>query len=40
MGKGLWIALGVVGVLVLAALMVFGSYVGARNLMVAKDQNV
>ena len=40
MGKGLWIALGVVGVLVLAALMVFGSYVGARNQMVAKDQNV
>jgi LemA protein len=40
MGKGLWIALGVVGVLVLAALMVFGSYVTARNQMVAKDQTV
>jgi LemA protein len=40
MSKGLWIALGVLGVLVLAALMVFGSYVGARNQMVAKDQNV
>ena len=40
MSKGLWIALGVVGVLVLAVLMVFGSYVGARNQMVAKDQNV
>ncbi len=40
MSKGLWIALGVFGVLVLAALMVFGSYVGARNQMVAKDQNV
>jgi LemA protein len=40
MGKGLWIALGVVGVLVLAVLMVFGSYVTARNQMVAKDQNV
>jgi len=40
MSKGLWIALGVVGVLVLMVLMVFGSYVGARNQMVAKDQNV
>lgn len=40
MSKGLWIALGVVGVLVLVVLMVFGSYVGARNDMVAKDQNV
>jgi LemA protein len=38
--KGLWIALGVVGVLVLGALMAFSSYVGARNQMVAKDQNV
>ena len=40
MSKGLWIALGVVGVLVLVVLMVFGSYVTARNQMVAKDQNV
>ena len=40
MSKGLWIVLGVLGVLVLAALMVFGSYVGARNQMVAKDQAV
>ena len=40
MSKGLWIALGVVGVLVLVVLMVFGSYVGARNQMVAKDQAV
>jgi len=40
MSKGLLIALGVVGVLVLIVLMVFGSYVGARNQMVAKDQNV
>jgi LemA protein len=30
----------VVGVFILALLMVFGSYVGARNEMVAKDQNV
>jgi LemA protein len=40
MTKGLWIALGVVGVLVLVVLMVFGSYVSARNEMVAKDQAV
>jgi len=40
MSKGLLITLGVVGVLVLVVLMVFGSYVGARNQMVAKDQNV
>ncbi len=30
----------VVGVLILAVLMVFGSYVSAKNQMVAKDQNV
>ena len=40
MSKGLWIALGVVGVFVLALLMVFSSYVSARNQMVAKDQAV
>src|ERR1017187_10091529 len=38
--KALWVVLGIVGVLVLAALMVFGSYVSAKNQMVAKDQNV
>ena len=40
MSRGLWIGLGVVGVLVLALLMVFGSYVGAKNQMVAKDEVV
>jgi LemA protein len=40
MSKGLWIALGVVGVLVLAVLMLAGSFIGARNQMVAKDQAV
>ena len=40
MSKGLWIALGVVGVFVLILLMVFGSYVGAKNQMVAKDEFV
>jgi len=40
MSKGLWIVLGVVGVLVLALLMGFSSYVSARNQMVALDQKV
>lgn len=40
MRKALWIVLGIFGVLVVAALMVFGSYVSARNQMVAKDQAV
>jgi len=37
MRRGLWIAVGVVVVLVLGALLVFGSYVSARNQMVAKQ---
>jgi LemA protein len=40
MSKGLWITLGVVGVFILALLMVFGSYIGAKNQMVAKDEVV
>jgi LemA protein len=40
MRRGLWIAVGVVVVLVLAALLVFGSYVSARNQMVAKQNGV
>ncbi|HLY39751.1 MAG TPA: LemA family protein [Terracidiphilus sp.] len=40
MSKGLWIALGAVGVVILVLLMVFGSYVSARNQMVQLDQNV
>ena len=40
MSKGLGIVLAVVAVLVLVVLMVFGSYVSARNQMVAKDQGV
>jgi LemA protein len=40
MSRGLLIALGVVGVLILAVLMVFGSYVSAKNQMVAKDEIV
>jgi LemA protein len=40
MSRGLWIALGVVGVLVLFVLMIFGSYVSAQKQMVAKDESV
>ena len=40
MKHGTLIALGILAILVLAALMVFGSFVSARNQMVAKDQNV
>ena len=40
MSKGLLVGLGVVGVIVLALLLVGGSYVSARNQMVAKDQAV
>ena len=40
MSRGLVITLAVVGVIVLAVLLVFGSYVSARNQMVAKDQDV
>jgi LemA protein len=40
MSKGLGILLAVVGVLVLVALLVGGSYVSAKNQMVAKDQVV
>jgi len=40
MSKGLLVGLGVVGVIILALLMVGGSYVSAKNQMVAKDQAV
>ena len=40
MSRGLGITLAVVGVLVLAVFLVFGSYVSAKNQMVAKDQIV
>ena len=40
MSKGLWITLGILGVLVLVVLMVFGSYVSAQKQMVAKDETV
>ncbi len=40
MSRGLGITLGVVGVLVVVVLMIFGSYVSAKNQMVAKDEIV
>jgi LemA protein len=40
MSRALWVVLGVVGVIVLAGLMVFGSFKSAQNQMVAKDQAV
>ena len=40
MSKALGITLAVVGVFVIVILMVFGSYVSAKNQMVAKDQVV
>ena len=40
MSRGLWIALGVVGVFVLAILMVYGSFVSTQHELVAKDEAV
>jgi len=40
MSRALGITLAVVGVLLLVVFMVFGSYISAKNQMVAKDQNV
>jgi LemA protein len=40
MSKGLGITLAVLAVLLLAVITVFGSYVGAKNQMVSKDQAV
>ncbi|HEX4036599.1 MAG TPA: LemA family protein [Acidobacteriaceae bacterium] len=37
MRRGLWIALAVIGVIVLAGLLVFGSFVSAQKQMVAKQ---
>jgi len=40
MRRGLWIAIGVVVVIFLVILMIFGSYVSAKNQMVAKQESV
>ena len=38
--KALWVALGVVGLIIIVLLFIGGSYVSSKNQMVAKDQNV
>lgn len=38
--KGSWVALGVVGLLVLVAALGFGSYIGAKNTLVQKNEDV
>jgi LemA protein len=40
MRRGLWIAIAVVGVIFLAVLLVFGSYVSAKNQMVQKREAI
>jgi LemA protein len=40
MRRGLWIFLGIVGVFVLIALFIFGSFKSAQNQMVSKDEGV
>jgi LemA protein len=40
MRRGLWVGVGIVAVLVAIALLVFGSYVSAKNQMVAKQEAV
>ena len=38
--KSLWVVLGVVGLLILVVVLAGGSYITAKNQMVAKNQNV
>jgi LemA protein len=40
MKRGLWIALGLLAAVVVVVVMTFGSYISAKNQMVAKDQGV
>ncbi len=40
MRRGLWVAVAVVGVIFFAVLLVAGSYISAKNQMVAKQENV
>src|SRR5882762_4633008 len=40
MRRGLWIFLGIVGVFLLVALFIFGSFKSAQNQMVSKDEGV
>ena len=38
--KGLWVGLGLAAVVVIVLLLGFGSYVGAKNTMVQKNEDV
>lgn len=40
MRRGLWVGVAIVGVIFFVGLLIFGSYVSARNQMVAKDEAV
>jgi LemA protein len=40
MRRGLWIGIAIVGVIVLALLLIFGSYISAKNQMVTKRETV
>src|SRR5271163_4408631 len=40
MKRGLWVGLGIVGVIVVLILLIFGSYISAKNQMVQKDEAV
>ena len=40
MKRGLWVGLGIVGVIFVVVLLIFGSFISARNQMVAKDEAV
>jgi len=39
MKRGLWVGLGIVGVIFIVILLIFGSYVSAKNQMVTLDEN-
>jgi LemA protein len=40
MRRGIWIVIGVVAVLVIAVMFVFGSYISTKNQLVVRDQTV
>ena len=40
MKRGLWVGLGIVGIIVVVILLIFGSYISAKNQMVQKDEAV
>ena len=40
MKRGLWVGIGIIGIIVLVLLFTFGSYVGAKNTLVQKNEDV